>query len=1192
MATTESQVDTERHKSDLYTRPGWVDAYVALEQIEQGKAIGDRGVLWVRVRLQRQVHSLGRFLDAHAGKVLFVALLVITTFCVGLKSSTFHSDIEQLWAEAADDAATATDDSPPPEILSTHQMVVQTAVDPDASLLHPNGLLEHLHLIRKASQVTVTMFDITWRLKDICQSPNIPNFDIHYVEQMFENVMPCSIVTPLDCFWEGSKLLGPDYPVHIPYGIGNEVKWTNLNPQKLVQRIKQKESNFDYHSLEDYFKRAGISSGYQEKPCLNPKDPACPATAPNHNSSHPVDIGAELTNGCYGFAAKYMHWPEDLIVGGAVKNKTGHIRQAKALQTVVQLMGEHELFKYYSETYKVHHIGWNHDKAASVLRAWQKRFSQEVDHLSRSNTTSSHSFNTFSTATLNKGLAEHSQINFVELGAVLIINSFYSWVAHSGLAALCVLILASSTAAGLGVSSLLGLPMNLLSTKVLPYVSVGLSMMDVFLLLTTYNKKLGPPDLLQRVGPSIITSAARQAAVFLAAALIPVPALRVFCLQFAIVTIFHSAATVLVFPTLIALEMRCKRSAVPCFRNESRGVPTNNNLDRDHEANLLTSEYMCNQRRSVIMWIINKYLTVIIFKPMMKVLLCISYLGLVVFCIFNGLKVEYDVRLSSFLPKNTQEYHYLEAQNRYFGFYNFYLVTTELEYPLSQPILHEYHSSLTQVPHVLKDSNGGLNNNDFWLSNFREFLVDLQDEFNKNRNQGCLNSEKWFANATEKAVLAFKLLAQTGIVEFPVDKLQIFNKKLVESGIIDPKAFYNYLSVWSSNDEISYSSSQANLMPKPFQYYSAKNEYDLKIPKSQPLTYTQMPFYLKNLRSTGKIIDTLKKILSISESFNNRGLKNYPIGLIFSYFRQFLFIDRLLAIQLTVSVLSALVITCILVHWSKLVCPMICTLCSMLVLCFVNINGLTGTVGALHFIIVFQSVMLIMLGFQNALGGRERRIRLSVEMYAEIIIKGHLGLLICIAVLATSQFEFIYQMFRILFVSICISTVNSMVFFLIMLSIFGPKGELQGLQYVDRIATPPPKASPPAPVRTSSYTKQSRRSAPTKATREPSLTTITEESCNQSIVVEPQVTVEYSSPESTSSGGQYTTKVTATANIKVELVTPVYRSKCGKHHSQSSSSSRSKHSKRHSQCKCCKNDTDSDSSGESQETGTENSVNS
>lgn len=158
--------------------------------------------------------------------------------------------------------------------------------------------------------------------------------------------------------------------------MGNNVRWTNLHPNKLVSTIKQKEPRFDFHSLEDYLRRAGITSGYQEKPCLDPRDPECPLTAPNRNSSTPLDIGAELTSGCYGFAARYMHWPEDLIVGGVVKNKTGHIKQAKALQTVVQLMGEHELYEFWSQTYKVHHIGWSQEKAATVLNAWQKKFSQ------------------------------------------------------------------------------------------------------------------------------------------------------------------------------------------------------------------------------------------------------------------------------------------------------------------------------------------------------------------------------------------------------------------------------------------------------------------------------------------------------------------------------------------------------------------------------------------------------------------------------------------------------------------------------------------------------------------------------------------------------------------------------------------------------------------------------------------------
>ena len=39
------------------------------------------------------------------------------------------------------------------------------------------------------------------------------------------------------------------------------------------------------------------------------------------------DIGAELTGGCYGYATRYNHWPEQLVVGGTKKNESGHIQR-------------------------------------------------------------------------------------------------------------------------------------------------------------------------------------------------------------------------------------------------------------------------------------------------------------------------------------------------------------------------------------------------------------------------------------------------------------------------------------------------------------------------------------------------------------------------------------------------------------------------------------------------------------------------------------------------------------------------------------------------------------------------------------------------------------------------------------------------------------------------------------------------
>ena len=50
--------------------------------------------------------------------------------------------------------------------------------------------------------------------------------------------------------------------------------------------------------------------------------------------------------------------------------------RAEALQSIVQLMGEKEVYDYHRETYRVQNIEWTQEKARSVLNAWQRQFTQ------------------------------------------------------------------------------------------------------------------------------------------------------------------------------------------------------------------------------------------------------------------------------------------------------------------------------------------------------------------------------------------------------------------------------------------------------------------------------------------------------------------------------------------------------------------------------------------------------------------------------------------------------------------------------------------------------------------------------------------------------------------------------------------------------------------------------------------------
>ncbi|OAD55036.1 Protein patched [Eufriesea mexicana] len=65
----------------------------------EGKAEGQRSAVWIRARLQDQLSQLGYFLQRHAGKVLFLAIVALATFCVALKSAQVHSKAEQLWVQ-------------------------------------------------------------------------------------------------------------------------------------------------------------------------------------------------------------------------------------------------------------------------------------------------------------------------------------------------------------------------------------------------------------------------------------------------------------------------------------------------------------------------------------------------------------------------------------------------------------------------------------------------------------------------------------------------------------------------------------------------------------------------------------------------------------------------------------------------------------------------------------------------------------------------------------------------------------------------------------------------------------------------------------------------------------------------------------------------------------------------------------
>lgn len=305
------------------------------------------------------------------------------------------------------------------------------------------------------------------------------------------------------------------------------------------------------------------------------------------------------------------------------------------------------------------------------------------------------------------------------------------------------------------------------------------------------------------------------------------------------------------------------------------------------------------------------------------------------------MKVTDGLDLTDIVPQNTNEYAFLSAQGNYFGFYNMYAVTRgEFEYPNNQELLHEYHQAFIKVSNIMKNDNGGLP--EFWLEMFRDWLIGLQKAFDRDWANGCITQERWCANASDEGILAYKLLVQTGHVDNPIDKSLVHQVRLVDSkGIINPKAFYNYLSAWSWNDALAYGASQANLRPEPRQWYHTASDYELKIPKSAPLVYTQLPFYLSGLGDTQKITNLISEVRAICQKFEDRGLPNFPSGIPFLFWEQYLALRQNFGLALisALSVVFVIVTVLLLNFWAALLVTF--SLASMIL----QLLGLMGIFG-------------------------------------------------------------------------------------------------------------------------------------------------------------------------------------------------------------------------------------------------------
>ena len=155
--------------------------------------------------------------------------------------------------------------------------------------------------------------------------------------------------------------------------------------------------------------------------------------------------------------------------------------------------------------------------------------------------------------------------------------------------------------------------------------------------------------------------------------------------------------------------------------------------------------------------------------------------------------------------------------------------------------------------------------------------------YDQDKERELIDDEGWTKEAFDGAIITYVQ------AYYPVDKSLLRSVRLVSrDGIINPAAFYNYLSAWYSNDAMAYSYSQATIEPVPKDWFHDPQDYDLKIPKSKPIRYAQIPFLLNNLGDTKAMVRTIKEVRDICDTFVTRGLPNFPHGIPFTFWEQYI----------------------------------------------------------------------------------------------------------------------------------------------------------------------------------------------------------------------------------------------------------------------------------------------------------------
>ncbi|CAI5442807.1 unnamed protein product [Caenorhabditis angaria] len=807
------------------------------------------------------------------------------------------------------------------------------------------------------------------------------------------------------------------------------------------------------------------------------------------------NYGDIMTGGCKGFGKKIMEWPEDLIIGG-IEREDGKLKSAEALQSVFLVSSPYDVFARVQQDKSDTHPNlnkkqWSPYMAEQIIVAWQRNFTRKLyGHEANKAVEGTRVFHPLASTSIADMLEEFSQFNYmiIVIGYVLMViyaaftqGRFQGWwlaiQSNVALAVSGVILVTFSSICGLGFATHLGINFNAATTQVVPFLSLGLGIDDMFLLLHNYDeiinicKKNEIGILLKETGMSVMLTSINNILAFISGYVLPIPALRSFCSQTAILLLFNLIFLMFIFPAMIGIDLRRQRRGQRDMAYCSKGAKTIPKAESAINSKAALAETVTEEfERHAPWYTVNGFLKNIYIpalkKPIVKTIILGGTAAAVCFGLYGMYTSTLGLELADVLPEHTPPAAFLRAREKYFSFYPMFAVLKgkDIDIPNQQQIIEEYRAQLGASKFMIK-ADGNLQ--PYWMSMLRVWLKSLDVALEKdlaagkfdltNGNPVKVNGEK----PTPEAMIAARLVCSFGDT-YNCDG-RLGKIKMVENEIIRPEAFYNYLTAWYNIDNMMYYVSQASFFPLPpgWEY----NEKVAKVvPASSKLLYSQMPFYQNDLVDTPAIVKMIEEIRATCEEYTDRGLPNYPNGIAFTFWEQYLSLRLNLFMAIVIIAAAVFTVISILMFnpWaaSLIMCIVIITtieLGGFMGLMGIKMNPISAVTLICAVGIGVEFTAHVELAFLTALGTVNERLESCLQHMFVPVYHGAISTFLGVVMLVFSEFDFVVKyFFSTMTVLVGLGVFNGLCVLPVILTLIGPDPELVPSDGTSRLSPPPP----------------------------------------------------------------------------------------------------------------------------------------